>query len=70
MPGGETIAASVFYLGLAAFVVGTMLAAQRAIERRGARPCRRAFALIAGGLVGILAAIAIFATGPRGVLPF
>ena len=45
MKNGETIAAIVFYLGVAALVVGAMLSARRAIERRGAGVDRRALAL-------------------------
>lgn len=69
MKNGETIAAIVFYLGVASLVVGAMLAARRAIERV---PGRDPFALglVGAGLVGIAIAVAIFATGPRGVLPF
>lgn len=70
MKNGETIAAIVFYLGVAALVVGAMLSARRAIERRGAGVDRRALALLALGCVGIVSAVVVFATGPRCVLPF
>lgn len=70
MKNGETFAAIAFYLGVAALAVGAMLAARGAIERRGTGPDRRAIGLIACGLAGIGLAVVIFATGPRGVLPF
>lgn len=70
MKNGETIAAIAFYLGVAALVVGAMLAARGAIERGRGGPNPRAIGLIATGLVGIAVAVLIFATGPRGVLPF
>jgi hypothetical protein len=67
---GETFAAIAFYLGVAALVVGAMLAARGAIEKRGVGVDRRVIGLIAGGFLGIGVAVAIFATGPHGVLPF
>ena len=70
MKNGETIAAIVFYLGVAALAVGAMLAARGAIERRGAGVDRRGLLLVVLGLAGIVTAVVVFATGPRGVLPF
>ncbi len=70
MKNGETIAAIAFYLGVAALAVGAMLAARGAIERRGGGVDRRAIGLVALGLLGIAGAVVVFATGPRGVLPF
>ena len=69
MPVGETIAAIVFYLSVAALVVGAMLSARRAIERLPGRSTT-GFALVGLGVVGIAIAVVVFATGPRTVLPF
>jgi len=65
----ETLAAGAFYLGVAALVVGAIRAARSAIEgpRRRGTP---GFALIGAGIAGIAVAVAVFATGPRHVLPF
>ena len=70
MKNGESIAAIVFYLGVAALAVGAIIAARGAVERRGASIDRRAIVLIALGFVGIVSAVVVFATGPRNVLPF
>lgn len=70
MKNGETIAAIAFYLGVAALAIGAMLAARGAIERRGDGVDRRAIGLVVVGMVGIAGAVVVFATGPRGVLPF
>lgn len=69
MAASESIAAIVFYLGVAALVVGAMLAARRAIERLPGRSTL-GLALLAFGALGIASAVALFATGPRGMLPF
>ena len=69
MPGGETIAAVAFYLGVASLVVGAMLSARRTIERQPGRS-GPGLALVGVGLAGIAFAVVVFATGPRGVLPF
>lgn len=70
MPVSETIAAIVFYLGVAALVVGAILSARRAIEHRRDGSSRVGIGAIVVGLVAIVIAVSIFATGPRGVLPF
>lgn len=69
MPVGETIAAIVFYLGVTALVIGAMLSARRAIERRPGRSVP-GLTLVGIGIAGIAIAVLVFATGPRGVLPF
>lgn len=70
MKAGETLSAIAFYLGVAALAVGAMLAARGTIEGRGRRPDGRALGLIGIGFAGIALAVVVFATSPRGVLPF
>ena len=69
MAGAETVAAVVFYLGVAALVVGAMLSARRTIERHSGRSTP-GLALACIGVAGIAVAVVVFARGPRGVLPF
>ncbi|GAC1307675.1 MAG: hypothetical protein NVS2B3_13440 [Vulcanimicrobiaceae bacterium] len=69
MPGGETVAAVAFYLGVGALVVGAMLSARQAIELRPGRSTP-GLALVGIGAAGIAIAVFVFARGPRGVLPF
>ncbi len=63
------MAAIAFYLGVASLTAGTMLAARHAIERRSGLD-RRAVRLIVAGIVAITISVAVFAAGPRGMLPF
>lgn len=68
MPGGETAAAILFYIALALLVWGAVRKARATIERHAGGPLDNI--LLACGGAGLALAVAIFATGPRRLLPF
>ncbi len=65
----EGFAAAVFYVSIAALIVGAMFFARGAIER-GAGRDRRGLILVVVGLSGIVVSVAMYVVGPRRMLPF
>ncbi len=65
----ESIAATAFYVGLAALVFGAIRLARASLERKRGRDAVGIAALALGALCFVVA-VGIFVTGPRGVLPF
>ncbi len=66
----DDIAPAIFYAALAATAGGAIVLARGAVEGSSAGSRRAGFALVGLGLAAILAAVVIYATGPRRVLPF
>lgn len=66
----DDIAPAIFYAALAATAGGAIVLARGAVEGGSAGSRRAGFALVGLGLAAILAAVVIYATGPRRVLPF
>jgi small neutral amino acid transporter SnatA (MarC family) len=65
----EGVAAAIFYVSIAALIVGAMFYARGVIER-GAGRDRRGLVLVLVGLTGIAISVAIYVVGPRKMLPF
>jgi hypothetical protein len=66
MNAGAT--AALFYLSVAALVGGTIRSVRSSVERR--ERDRAGIIVAAAGGLGLLAAIAAFALGPKDALPF
>jgi hypothetical protein len=66
----DDIAPAIFYVALSATAGGAIVLARGAVEGSSAGRRRAGFALLGLGLAAILAAVVIYATGPRRVLPF
>jgi amino acid transporter len=64
----ESFAAIAFYIGLAALVFGSMRLVRAALERHR----RDRVGIVALAIAGVcfLIAVALFSSGPRGVIPF
>jgi len=67
MSASESVATIAFYVGLVALCAGAIIGARGAVERTGARA---ALPLVIVGAVGIALALAVYAQGPRKMLPF
>jgi hypothetical protein len=64
----EGATAAIFYLSAAAFTAGAIRAVRASVERKSRD--RVAIGLAIAGCLGLIAALAIFLTGPKTVLPF
>jgi uncharacterized membrane protein HdeD (DUF308 family) len=64
----ESLAAITFYVGLAALIFGAVRLARAALERRS-RDVPGIVSVVAGGVCFVIA-VALFVSGPRGVIPF
>jgi uncharacterized membrane protein HdeD (DUF308 family) len=64
----ESLAATAFYVGLAAFIYGIVRVTRASVERR--RPDRFGIVFIAVGALLFIVAIAIYLRSGKEVLPF